>query len=84
MDAPTITAVAACIAAIAGVAGAIRSFFNGSKLQEIHLSTNSRLDQLVSASNARAFSAGQDTPRPPDPMLTKAIAVEAVRVANKP
>jgi hypothetical protein len=59
MDAPTITACAACVAAIAALLGAARSFVNGQKLTELHVTMNSRLDALVKASVMQARSEGR-------------------------
>jgi hypothetical protein len=58
-DPAVITAVAACVAALAGVLGAVRSFFNGRGIQEMHLSMNSRLTQLLEATRAQAHSEGR-------------------------
>jgi hypothetical protein len=58
-DPITITAIAACIAALAAVLGAARSFFNGRGIQEMHLSMNSRLSQLIEATRAQAHAEGR-------------------------
>ena len=58
MDAPTVSALAAVVAAGAAVIGAVRSFFNARAIQEVHLSVNSRLDQLLNATSAKAHSDG--------------------------
>jgi hypothetical protein len=42
-----ITAIAALIGAIAGLGGFIGSMHNSKKISEVHLSINSRMDQLL-------------------------------------
>lgn len=97
MDAANITAIAAIIAAIAGpVTAWIQGNRTLAKVAVVEEKMDGPLTALIAAIRAeaevkiaiaqeetrRAFRRGQDQPKPPDPVLTAAIATEAVRVAT--
>jgi hypothetical protein len=54
------TAAGALIGAIAASVGAIRSMRNGAAIQELHVSVDGRLTDLLATTRAEGFSAGSD------------------------
>lgn len=97
MDAPTLAAVAAVIAAVAGPLTAwIQGNRTMAKVADVEVKIDGPLKALIASIRAEAevkvaiaeentrlaFRRGQDAPKPPDPVLTAAIATEAVRVAT--
>jgi hypothetical protein len=56
MDAPT--AIGLGIAATAALSSLLASLRNGRKIQDVHLTMNSRLDALLAATRAQAFAEG--------------------------
>ncbi len=68
-------------------AGAIEGV--GQQVSRIEVTIDGRLSEWMRSQREtsdlradKAFSAGQDAPRPADPVLTQAIAVEAVKAAT--
>jgi hypothetical protein len=51
------------ISAVAAIAALIASLRNGAKIQDVHLTMNSRLDELLAATKAQAFAEGQEHQR---------------------
>jgi|HubBroStandDraft_1064217.scaffolds.fasta_scaffold09885_4 hypothetical protein len=64
MDAPT--AIGLGIAATAALSSLLASLRNGRKIQDVHLTMNSRLDELLAATKAQAFAEGQEHQRAGD------------------
>jgi hypothetical protein len=85
IDANVIAASAALVAALSAVSGAIRTFMNSSKIQEIHMTMNSRLDQLLNASVAQARSEGHAqgiAEAVIDPAVTATAAAKVIETAK--
>jgi hypothetical protein len=55
--------VAEMVVAVVAVFGAIQGWHNSRQINEVHLSINSRMDQLLRASEAAAHAAGVDQER---------------------
>jgi hypothetical protein len=59
MTAAEIIALVGALGSLLAALGAfVTSLRNGQKIQEVHLSINSRMDQLLTASSAAAHAAG--------------------------
>jgi hypothetical protein len=62
-------ALAALISALTGLAGIIISFQNGKKIDEVHKTTNGKMEQLLAITKTAAFAAGKkdekDNPQEP-------------------
>lgn len=69
-----IQAVAVLTTAAAAFAAAIGTILNGRQIKIVHMTMNSRLDQLVAAEKARSFSAGVAQERAAEPVATAAQA----------
>lgn len=59
----------ASVTLVTAAAAFLQSNRNGRKIQEVHLSVNSRLDELVSSTKSASYAAGvkhgEDNPRVP-------------------
>ena len=69
MELPSLHDVSELIIAIGVLAGTVRSFMNGAKLETIHKATNSLTDRLVETtaekSDAAGYARGRQQNRPP-------------------
>jgi hypothetical protein len=54
----SVTDIGSIITAIAAVGACILSWRNAGKIQEVHLSINSRMDELLKEAKAAAHAAG--------------------------
>jgi hypothetical protein len=54
----TFADIASLITAVAALGGVLMGFRNSRKIQEVHLSINSRMDQLLLATKESAHAAG--------------------------
>ena len=68
-DTQYITSLAAVFGSIAAIVAAISSLVNRKAIQEVHLSINSRMDQLVATSEAKAHLEGAAQARSDDKAL---------------
>ena len=72
------------IAALSAMGAVLASLHNGRKIQDVHLTMNSRLDELLRATKAQAFAEGQehqragDLKRVADGVLAEAAAMALV------
>ena len=54
-----LTLITSVITLITALVGVVKGFQNASKIQEVHLSINSRMDQLLAASKAESHLEGK-------------------------
>jgi hypothetical protein len=83
--AAVIGALAATIAAVGGIFAAMRSAKNAQSIQEVHMTMNSRLDQLLNASIAQARSEGHAQGMAEsliDPAVTAKAAADVLATAR--
>lgn len=60
------TGIGLAISGTAALSSLIASLRNGQKIQDVHLTMNSRLDELLAATKAQAFAEGQEHQRAGD------------------
>ena len=76
--------IASSIAAFAGLVASVISLINRNAIQEVHMTMNSRLDQLLRASIAQAHSEGRAegvAATVIDPSVTAEAAAKVLAVA---
>jgi hypothetical protein len=84
VDAATISAIAACVAAAGAVAATFHSIVNGKAINEVHLSINSRLTELITAATAQARSEGHaEGAASVDPAIAALAAERVLQVARE-
>ncbi len=62
----SLSEIASLITAMAALGGCTLGWLNRGKIQEVHLSINSRMDQLLKEARAAAHAAGADQQRAED------------------
>ena len=60
IDAPTLTAIGSLVASLASVGAVISSFLNRRKIDEVHLSINSRMSELLKEKGIAANAQGRE------------------------
>jgi hypothetical protein len=60
IDAPTLTAIASLVSSLAATAAVVSSLLNRKKIDEVHLSINSRMSELLKEKGIAAHAQGRE------------------------
>lgn len=79
-----LSGIASLISAIAAIGAVLMSLRNGRKIQEVHISINSRMDQLLQARGEASMAAGVVQGRSETQPTEDPVKVEITKIPPMP